>query len=107
MSRIYKTASATQYVRALCSGSDDEGPLDLTALPVAFAFTSVGALPQDSDWMSGDWVLSSGYRARIKVGPDGDLDLAPTDYAVWVQIITDEETVQLQAGFLTVGEGTS
>jgi len=102
MLRIYKTAEATQYVRAQVVSANDDGPVDPTTFPVFFAFPSNGSTPVDADWVSADWVTSNGYLARIKVGPDGDIDLGATDYSVWVKVVTGDESPEKLAGYLTV-----
>jgi hypothetical protein len=65
----------------------DGARADSTTMTVEAAFPAPAASP--SVWIPGEWVRSG--RARLMVGPAGDVELTPGDYDVWARVDAQEE----------------
>jgi hypothetical protein len=73
-----------------------------TAYTVNFAFIAGSSLPQDSDWVAGQWAPSAQYYlAQILVGPNG-YQLAQGSYRVWVEIIATPQVPVFPVGFINI-----
>lgn len=88
--------TSLQYVRVPVTADG----IDVTADPVAMAFTSgFGSSPQSGDWHDAAW---DNGNARILVGPGGDVTLFSGRYLIWVKVTDSPEIPVLRAGYLVV-----
>lgn len=101
-----KSVLSTVYVKsrvtATVNGSTSYNP---TGDPVEIAFKSPGVDPVAPDWAMGSWetVGTSGYYARLLVGPGpGGLNLAVGTYDMWIRVTDNPEIPVMQAGPLRV-----
>jgi hypothetical protein len=74
--------------------------VDLTGAPVRIAVVAHRANPADDEWQTAAWASGS---ARILIGPGSDLELAPGDYRVWINVDpSGAESIVRRSGILTV-----
>lgn len=57
--------------------------VDTGSTPVRVAVVAHRTNPDDDEWHTAAW---AGTEVRILIGPDTDIELAPGDYRVWVNI---------------------
>jgi hypothetical protein len=111
---------STEYIRVPVAALDDEGALvDVTGMDVELAFVDTGVEPDDEsgseDWWEADWETSelawvdvgatrvqTPYKARVLIGPAGDVDLGDGTFDVWVRITDQVEVPVRLAGGLTI-----
>lgn len=86
-------ATSLQYVIIPVEGRDDNGVVDPTPFPVEFAFLSQDAIPDGSTtWYAGVWIteerdfLPNIYKARVLIGPNGQVALTVGSWSVWVRV---------------------
>ncbi|MET7975743.1 hypothetical protein ABZW44_22410 [Streptomyces mirabilis] len=90
-------ASSTEYLHVPVTAP---AGVDLTGAPVRIAVVAHRVNPADSEWQTAAWDSGS---ARILIGPGGDLELAPGDYRVWVNVDpAGSENITRRSGILTV-----
>lgn len=101
MFKLYRVHGSTEYLRVSVTARDDQGYMDPSDYPVAVAFTRSVEPQPDATWHPATWVVqgSTSY-ARILVGPEGGVDLDPSDWVVWVKVTTTLEEPVLRAGWL-------
>lgn len=101
--RLNIPVTSTQYVVTLVKPQMLGGTVFNPGIyPVNFAFIAGSSLPQDSDWISGEWAqATTNYLAQILVGPDGHT-LSQGTYRVWVQIVTDTQIPVFPVGYLNI-----
>lgn len=105
----YEIASPTkEYIRVAVSATEAGADVDVSALPVSFAFTAIGAEP--ASWTGGAWETDATtdpdtYYARILVsgtGGGGGVELADGRYDVWVKVTDNPEVPARRVGRLIV-----
>lgn len=91
-------ASSTEYLHVPVTATP--AGADLSSAPVRIAVVAHRTNPADAEWHIASW--SSGS-ARVLVGPGSDIELAPGDYKVWINVDPDgAENVTRRSGILTV-----
>jgi hypothetical protein len=111
---------STEYIRVPVASLDDDGELvDVTGMGVEVAFMDTGVEPDfesgADDWEPADWESSelawvdvgaarvqTPYKARVLIGPAGDVDLGDGTFDVWVRITDQVEVPVRLAGGLTI-----
>lgn len=104
------TRASTEYVKVPVETWDDAGDkVDPTDLVVQFAATPIDTTddstpnPDPGDWNAGEWSQANRtYFAKGLVGPDGGLDLAVGEWAVWVRVISVPERPARKVGRLVI-----
>lgn len=93
LSTQYLRAKVTRWVGAIVPPS---------TFGVEFAFTSNESIPP-SVWHVGDWeVVGGSTYARVLVGPEADVELAPGHYIVWIRIEAVPEQIVRNLGSLEI-----
>jgi hypothetical protein len=93
---------STEYLRVQLSAFEAGAIVDPTWSLVAFAFVDSLDVPQESEWVIGEWeVADSQYFARILVGPEGH-ELLPGSYDVWVRANITPEIVAEHVGYIDI-----
>lgn len=100
-------ALSTEYVRARVTAKEAGVPVDPTGDDVEMAFVAAGSEPTAPDWLTGGWetdasVSPVAYKARVAVGPDGDITLPAGRYTAWVRIHDLPEVPVRRVGLLVV-----
>jgi hypothetical protein len=91
------SATSTEYIHIAVTAP---AGVDLITSPVRIAVVAHRADPADDEWHAATWDSGS---ARILVGPGGDIELAPADYRVWINVDPPgAENVVRKAGILSV-----
>lgn len=87
------SALSRQYIIIPIEGKDDNGTIDPTAFPVEFAFLLQDGIPAvDTIWYAGTWFtetqayLPDIYKAKVLIGPSGQVALTPGSWDVWVRV---------------------
>lgn len=98
---------STEYVMAIQHTGLDESWNPLPAVPingsVEFAFVPFGEEPIETDWVPGEGIaVFDGQYARTLIGPEGQVELQPGKYHVWVRIIDPPEKGVQKSGVLNV-----
>lgn len=103
------TRASTEFVKVPVESWDDDGDLtDPRDLPVQVAATPLEAdgstsNPDPGDWNAGEWSKANAtYFAKGLIGPDGGLDLAVGEWAIWVRIISTPERPARKVGRLVI-----
>lgn len=66
--------------------SSPDAAVDVTTLPVDFAFVAPGVDPTDVDWVPGSWApLATSPTARLLLGPTG-IALSIGVVTVWMRV---------------------
>ena len=96
-----------QYILVPVNATKSGEPYNPTGDTVQFAFlTSFGSVPQNSDWVTGNWTTLQNYNypyvAQCLVGPGGTTTLATATYVIWIQITDNPEIPVLIAGQLQI-----
>lgn len=100
---------STVYWKVPVAGTVNGVAVDVSTDSVYLAlFTDNNAIPDTGDWKPASWeTTSSGYAARILVGPvGGAVDFStvtvPVDVHVWVKVTDSPEVPVLYAGTVHV-----
>lgn len=91
---IERSILSLEYVKA-----DIAADADPTGDQVRFAFTAIGADPDEDDWVAGEWddtVTTSPWRARVLAGPGGTYDPGDTKGKAWawVDVVDNPEIIK-------------
>jgi hypothetical protein len=92
-----------EFVRARVEAVKQGVAYDPTHDVVEFAFTATDDL-DNAVWFTGDWETTDHgkYFARCLVGPDGDAELDPGVFKVWVRVTDNPEIPVRFAGNVKV-----
>lgn len=92
-------ALSKQYVIIPIEGKDDNGVIDPTPFPVEFAFLPQDEIPAVSTiWYAAEWFtevrdfLPNIYKAKVLIGPSGQVALTAGSWDVWVRVTHTLET---------------
>lgn len=95
------SSTSLEYVKARVSATNAGVPVDMSSLPVAFAFPAPGTDP--STWYSGTWETVDGaYYARCLIGTGGVVALTNGPYDVYVKITATPEVPVKLVGTLII-----
>lgn len=94
------SALSKRYVVVPIRGSDDNGVINPTSLPVAMAFLPQGSQPSGlTTWYAAAWFtvtqasLAPIYKAKVLIGPGGGVvTLTVGSWDVWVKVTHVTET---------------
>lgn len=90
-------ASSTEYLHIPVTAPTGT---DLTGAPVKIAVVAHADDPADTEWKTAEWAAGE---ARLLVGPDSGLELAPGTYRVWIAVDPPGvENIVRRAGTLTL-----
>jgi hypothetical protein len=90
-------ASSTEYLHVPVTAPPG---VDVTGAPVRIAVVAHRTNPADNEWQDAAWTDGA---ARILIGPDSGLPLAPGDYRVWINVDSPgSESIVRKSGILTV-----
>lgn len=90
-------ASSTEYLHVPVTAP---AGVSLAGAPVKIAFVDHGDNPGDSEWHAAEWADGA---ARILIGPDSALALAPGRYRVWINVDpAGAENIVRLSGSLTI-----
>ncbi|MEU1497276.1 hypothetical protein [Streptomyces sp. NPDC005732] len=90
-------ASSTEYLHVPVTAPPG---VDVTGAPVRIAVVAHRTNPADDEWQDAAWAEGA---ARILIGPDSSLPLAPGDYRVWINVDpAGSENIVRKSGILTV-----
>ncbi len=90
-------ASSTEYLHVPVTAP---AGTDLASIPVQVAVVSHRSNPAADEWQPAEWASGE---ARLLIGPDTGITLAPGDYRVWINIDPPgSENVVRKAGILSV-----
>lgn len=104
---IVKAEASLDYVRVRVKIVDDQNdPIDPTSYGVELAFPREAKDPAGADWKTASWATGESdgppYRARVAVGPSGDIDLSEGRYGIWIRVTAEDETPVRRVGTLEV-----
>lgn len=109
---------ATEYRRIPVATRDNAGALDNpTTATAELAFIVEDAEPEEADWVDAQWEtsepilieergwpqpVSTNYKVRLLIGPDGGHELDVGSFDIWARITDVPETIVRKVGRITI-----
>lgn len=95
-------STSTEYIGAVVRLHADGKIIDPTGYAVSLAFTTSEKI-EPTTWIAGSWEQDGvNYKARVLVGPHGDVNPGEGVWALWVRLEDDPETPVRFSGYLVI-----